>query len=1821
VHVSDKLEVFLKYVGKGGSYGTGWPRGMQCIREMLDNLHVQQTAVNEQEREVFKEELQTHDLDHTILTVLEAMCTCGEVPIHRNQKQLTEMFKQDNHDSNALFIRFFDQESIASRGDGHVDLTVQIPIQAELDAVPRPQLSPPASREVSPARGQPMLAPLELPPHLSTATRMMSILQMDSDPKRRLFCEGQLKLMASLCKHRNYYAIKFVRQQLSLSVMVDAIRSMAYPVQIIGGTHAGRQAWLSCSAATNRPPPDVSAMSKRRASLGIVDDTKYEVRLEVGSESVWEVVEVSGRDLDPNIGPAQAEHIGDGAEGSTGLASDTNLTLLKPTLSPNLRASFCSLLVHAYLDCNSGTVTLSQNTFVWTKINALAKTPSAHAHNKRRLTSRMAARKTKVTDGRAVLHRDTKPMQLSHRTQSEDMQLYKELQQTIEAHLLGEVEDERGRKAAAEEGLMDTKKAFAAGANSPRGAGAASTDALMEEQDMPMAMTESLMDLMLKLVDAGFYETASHRRMLQDSVDLIFTRLCQMVDIDDADPPQSLFGGAATTHAAKKKKKLKKLKERRKKERAARRKLKEKRKAERTRLGLKSAPKTNVVAPNGRPSELQLEEQKGEVSSSDGSDGWKEDHDGDGDSDGSDGDDDGSEDERPSAPFMDRFKRKNVLRFLDSIPVMFGVIGLVILAIVVGFAAGNDACNTVHDHVHEDDHSHFHKKEDHAHKYEAEHMHKHSTEPLCGFFIFDTLVSFVFACELVLRFYAVWDFMGLFGNPYTMLDIIVVGLDVVALAAGDVLPMDPKILRVLRAVRLLKVYRVYSTLKNLRNQKKVVRLPKYELPDPYRKASYRNTYLKMVEIMAQVTRLNQQAQMERLVAGIKQRIVSHISLSHPIDWDSINWVHVVKEATAEAIVPDEHAGIKYYKLRDQSKEDTLAMHAAALEGIAAGNMESASAGNSQESSLRSALPRLLDLHHSHELHDMVLRLIMHEYTPLVEATLTFLMLHHAQHKQLVSDLQQVQLIMRSQEEHLFEQHRRELSTITKTLESALAIAEADDSQDANSRPEVAPSFKRVVVPIAGALAESPQEAPGISSGQRSSLKRSEEMRDIQNLLRGFSAALKTIDSLTHSMSRLDQSWIFTEPEMVCSPYTPSQVMLRHLGAASFFQRWRSSIDLGLAFANDMHADTLRRVRLVEGEGCPTGLGGRSGELKYPPPVSYEQDKQHAWFLDGETAYEVTGDFGDGLATVHVLGRQLEHESDLPLQLLVSEVKALCGRMYRSLNGILAMFVQRNKQNQSLLGNSDSIKELQQELATDTQSGEQRGAENLLMELLRDNKGAVAILSDEFIDDIVKLIFLRITKTGSVSSKEELATEEEGQQSGGAGGVRPNDHTGHAGWENYSCGNLFQLLCRVCLVADVPKPKAQLMTVRALCQPSPAGLMSRCMILCADPTVDLPEAYANALRVKGSAEVHATGAEGAAGAAGPAGPAGPAGLAGPAGPGDASTAVVDQGMSASEMETPCQLRCIVVAPREGRRMTGPPADDEKIEEAAAEVEAAGELGSDLQDPFMSEESVAADDEVVASALHDLRQCDAGAHQATCVHGETRWKCVNTSHCGVTWHTRRALMRMTARARRKCALLECTFEDRVKESNDWMKAGGDAEGSANRGSLGQESNGDSTELSCNTNSVELSDSAVDSAPRVRKKNTFKTAATKQQFTTRAKRMGDAISSGLNETIVLNRTKQVLRRVKETMPPVLCYILQLLELLCLCCAGGVNMVEARVQRMYPLADMLSVITHRDTIIDMKLVLARLFFEAYIDVEVPVPGFSSDELLEQVQSIQNSL
>jgi hypothetical protein len=130
------------------------------------------------------------------------------------------VFKQDDFDDNKLFIRFIDQESRDSMGDGNVDLTVQIPIQAEAEVLDASNKSPLASSSspLSPLSSSQTSAsntPLGRGPEgfdfsqaqvgatgaspqsggafrNTLGVRTMSILRMDADTKRRRFCEGQV---------------------------------------------------------------------------------------------------------------------------------------------------------------------------------------------------------------------------------------------------------------------------------------------------------------------------------------------------------------------------------------------------------------------------------------------------------------------------------------------------------------------------------------------------------------------------------------------------------------------------------------------------------------------------------------------------------------------------------------------------------------------------------------------------------------------------------------------------------------------------------------------------------------------------------------------------------------------------------------------------------------------------------------------------------------------------------------------------------------------------------------------------------------------------------------------------------------------------------------------------------------------------------------------------------------------------------------------------------------------------------------------------------------------------------------------------------------------------------------------------------------------------------------------------------------------------------------------------------------------------------------------------------------------------------------------
>jgi hypothetical protein len=80
---------------------------------------------------------------------------------------------------------------------------------------------------------------------------------------------------------------------------------------------------------------------------------------------------------------------------------------------------------------------------------------------------------------------------------------------------------------------------------------------------------------------------------------------------------------------------------------------------------------------------------------------------------------------------------------------------------------------------------------------------------------------------------------------------------------------------------------------------------------------------------------------------------------------------------------------------------------------------------------------------------------------------------------------------------------------------------------------------------------------------------------------------------------------------------------------------------------------------------------------------------------------------------------------------------------------------------------------------------------------------------------------------------------------------------------------------------------------------------------------------------------------------------------------------------------------------------------------------------------------------------------------------------------------------------------------------------------------------------------------------------------------------------------------------LDPKLQYHVALLDLLASCAGGGINIVEAKIQKMYSTVHLLQAIVAPETILEIKLSLARVMFEAVIDVDVPVAGLATESLL----------
>ena len=77
---------------------------MRCVTELLNNLEIQENKVSSREIDLFIGMLRAGGINHTLMTVLGALCSCQDQGIDSNQTMLTGVLLLRSED---LLVKFF----------------------------------------------------------------------------------------------------------------------------------------------------------------------------------------------------------------------------------------------------------------------------------------------------------------------------------------------------------------------------------------------------------------------------------------------------------------------------------------------------------------------------------------------------------------------------------------------------------------------------------------------------------------------------------------------------------------------------------------------------------------------------------------------------------------------------------------------------------------------------------------------------------------------------------------------------------------------------------------------------------------------------------------------------------------------------------------------------------------------------------------------------------------------------------------------------------------------------------------------------------------------------------------------------------------------------------------------------------------------------------------------------------------------------------------------------------------------------------------------------------------------------------------------------------------------------------------------------------------------------------------------------------------------------------------------------------------------------------------------------------------------------------
>jgi hypothetical protein len=276
-------------------------------------------------------------------------------------------------------------------------------------------------------------------------------------------------------------------------------------------------------------------------------------------------------------------------------------------------------------------------------------------------------------------------------------------------------------------------------------------------------------------------------------------------------------------------------------------------------------------------------------------------------------------------------QRAKVLTLLDSIPTMGFILGLVFYSILASQVQGDDLTR-------------------------------------------DIIVFIIFAVEMFVRMWAVNDRQAYLADPYAVMDVVVVLLDVFTFAAESVLGAAggfTKLLRVVRMVRLVRLVRAARFAKAVYNLGKIKQFYPWDAP-----SRYANTSKDTIETMRQVT------------TGLQTVLLMRNN------WGLSLFVARIREWS----VMEDQEGILEVFTGVVRQSDTLGLG-------------------------------------KNKVQEILTDLCMYEDTELVHETLRLLVLHSQPYKLMMDELHEVQLMVTEEEEVLLDKLKDDFYKLQILIES------------------------------------------------------------------------------------------------------------------------------------------------------------------------------------------------------------------------------------------------------------------------------------------------------------------------------------------------------------------------------------------------------------------------------------------------------------------------------------------------------------------------------------------------------------------------------------------------------------------------------------------------------------------------------------------------------------------------------------------------------------------------------------------------------------------